>query len=109
MEKYTINIAKDFSPRLGGRYRRLGKFSGEEFFEEILEKKYLEAKKNNEQLHIYMDGASPYGSSFIGQSFGELGFKYGGSVVKKIIVFHSELYKWIADYIIDDVWKEREE
>jgi hypothetical protein len=104
MEKYTINIAKDFSPKLGGRYRRYGRFSGEEFFEDVLEEKYLEAVRDNQQLHIYMDGASPYGSSFIGQSFGELGRKYGNSEVKGRIVLYSDVYKWIVTIIREQIW-----
>lgn len=105
MEKYKIDIANDFSSKLGGRWIRLGPFSGEQFFQDILEKKYLEAKKDGEQLHIYLDGASPYGSSFISQSFGQLGSIYGAHEVKQIVVFHSELYGWIVNIIRDEIWK----
>ena len=105
MEKYTINIASDFSPKLGGRWIKYGPYSGEQFLNDILEKKYLEAKENNEQLHIYMDGASPYASSFLDQSFGELGRRYENHEVKAIIVIHTNLYGWIADLIRDEIWK----
>ncbi len=104
MEKYMINIANDFSPKLGGRWQRLGSYSGEQFFEDILKPKYQEARDNQEQLHIYMDGASPYGSSFLDQSFGELGRQYGNNDVKKSVIFHTEIYGWIADYICGVLW-----
>lgn len=105
MEKYIINIANDFSQKLGGRWKRLGPYSGEQFFQDILENNYLKATEHNELLHIYMDGASPYGSSFLDQSFGELGRKHGTQEVKKNIVFHTNIYEWIVDIIRNDLWK----
>lgn len=104
MGKYKIDIANDFSPKLGGRWVKLGRFSGEQFFQEVLEKKYLDAIANNEKLYIYMDGASPYGSSFIDQSFGELGRIHGKSKVKDTIVFNTELYGWLTEYIREELW-----
>jgi hypothetical protein len=96
-----INIATDFSKNLGVR---VGAFSGESFFEEMLEKKYLEAKKNNCQLVIDLDGASPYGSSFLDQSFGTLFRKYNDDVISRI-VFKTQHFNWIVDYIKQEVWK----
>lgn len=104
MEKFTINISKDFSSMLGGRWKRLGEWSGEEFYESKLEPQYLEALKKNEKLHIYLEGASPYGSSFLDQSFGELYRKYREDV-KTRIVFHAEALKWIVDYIKEEIWE----
>jgi hypothetical protein len=106
MEKYTINIAVDFSANLGGRKKDLGSFSGEEFFENILEKKYVEAQNHGEPLHIYLDGATPYGSGFLDQSFGELYRKYGEKT-RENIVFHTEFFQWIVDYINTEIWKQK--
>jgi len=100
----TINIATDFNKNLGGREKKLGEFSGEEFFEDVLKKKYLEAKEKNCQLEIDLDGASPYGSSFLDQSFGELFRKYNDDVVSRI-VFRTQYYNWIVDYIKQEIWK----
>ena len=87
MEEFVINIALDFSKSLGGRKIEHGLFSGEAFFEKILEKKYLEAKGKEQLLHIYLDGASPYGSSFLDESFGQLYRKKGNEVVSNIVFF----------------------
>lgn len=64
----TINIAKDFSPFPGGRYKTDGKFSGEGFREEFLEPNI----KNNESITILLDGTRGYGSSFLEEAFGGL-------------------------------------
>lgn len=105
MENYKIDIATDFSPKLGVRFKSISDFSGEEFFENILDKKYLDAKTAAEQLHIYLDGASPYGSSFLDESFGKLGRKYGIENVRSEIVFHTVNFKWIVEYIEKEIWK----
>lgn len=105
MEKYKIDIAQDFSPNLGVRYKSLGPYSGEEFYEEKLEKMFKEAKAANEQLHIYLDGASPYGSSFLDESFGKLARNFSVAEVAKIIVFHTVNYKWIVEFIKSNIWK----
>ena len=104
MEELGINIAIDFSNNLGGRKKEHGSFSGEEFFEKILEKKYLGAKKTNQLLHIYLDGASPYGSSFLDESFGQL-YRKEGAEITNIIVFHTEYFGWIVEYIKNEIWK----
>ena len=105
MEEYKIDIAQDFSPNLGVRYKSLGLYSGEQFFEDILVKKFIAAKEANAQLHIYLDGASPYGSSFLDESFGRLARTYTNDDVSQRIVFHTINYKWIVDFIKTNIWK----
>ncbi|MCH4897056.1 DUF4325 domain-containing protein [Marinilabiliaceae bacterium JC040] len=104
MEKYQINIAKDFSDTLGGRFKKLGPSSGEEFYEEILEKKFLLAKDKKEKLHVYLDGAKGYGSSFLDESFGKLAREYGVDIVLETIVFHTENFKRNVKYIQEMIW-----
>ena len=67
-----INIARDYSKTPGGRYRKDGKFSGEDFRENFLIPKYLMAKESGEQLIINLDGGYGYGSSFLEEAFGGL-------------------------------------
>lgn len=105
MEKYKIDIAQDFSPNLGVRYKSLGPHSGEEFYAELLEKRFKTAQDEKEQLHIYLDGASPYGSSFLDESFGKLARNFTIPEVSKIIVFHTINYKWIVEFIKSNIWK----
>lgn len=107
MEEYSINIANDFSRVIGGRWKKFGPFSGEAFYNDVLEDKYIEAVENNNKLHIYLDGTSGYGSSFLDQSFGELARNYGLDKVKANVVLHAETFKWIIDYINSEIWGEK--
>lgn len=103
MEK-RINIAQDFSVALGGRWKRIGPKSGEEFYDDILLPAYEEAKCNNEKLIICLDGTKGYPSSFLDQSFGELAREKGVQDVKKIIKFETKVFPWVVDYIKTEIW-----
>lgn len=107
MDELTIKIASDFSTKLGGRWKRLGPFSGEEFFDSILFKKFKEAQSRKSLLHIDLDGTSGYGSSFLDQSFGELARQLGVEEVRSQIVFHSEFFEWVVRYINDEIWQKK--
>lgn len=103
MEK-TINIARDYSPILGGRWIRLGPHSGEDFYNTLLEKTYLEAFKKGEKLIIELDRTKGYPSSFLDQSFGELARKYGVENVRKTLELRGTVFKWVIDYINKEIW-----
>lgn len=107
MDELTIKIASDFSPKLGGRWKRLGPFSGEEFFEKILFNKFKEAQSSKSQLVIDLDGTTGYGSSFLDQSFGELARQIGVEEVSSRIVFHTEFFEWVVRYINDEIWQKK--
>ncbi|QCE32856.1 DUF4325 domain-containing protein [Acetobacteraceae bacterium] len=66
----TISIAKDFSPRTGARFIRLGPYSGEAFQKLLLER--LAKATNNDPLYVYVDGENGYFSSFLEEAFGGL-------------------------------------
>lgn len=63
----TVNIARDFSDTPGGRHRRLGPSSGEEFRDRLVA--LLEKGQN---VEIILDGTEGYGSSFLEEAFGGL-------------------------------------
>lgn len=107
MEK-KILIAKDYSDTLGGRWMRLGPFSGEDFFNLILEPEFLKAREGEYRLIVELDGTKGYPSSFVDQSFGELARKYGASEVARIVEPKGEVFGWVADYIKDRLWKKGE-
>jgi hypothetical protein len=67
MTTETIKVASDFSDTPGGRYKRLGPASGEEFRDRLV--KVLEAGND---LTIIVDGVEGYGSSFLEEAFGGL-------------------------------------
>jgi len=81
----VINVAEQFTDAPGGRYRKDGDFSGEEFREEYLEKLFNMC----ETLTVILDGAYGYPTSFLEEAFGGLVRKYGRSIVRSKLKFIS--------------------
>lgn len=69
-ESLEIVISRDFSCTPGARYRNEGKFSGEEFRDDILEVKYNKCVSNGEKLVINFDGGYGYSTVFLEEAFG---------------------------------------
>jgi len=107
MEEYSVNIAEEFSPVLGGRWIRLGEFSGEEFYNCILKQKFEEALSSGNKLNIYLDGTRGYGSSFLDQSFGELARQFGIDKVDNTLIFHTQYFGWVVKYINEEIWQKK--
>lgn len=99
----TIKVAEDFSDVLGGRFRTDGDYSGEEFYETLLCRKFDTAVKNKEKLLIDLDGTFGYPSSFIDQSFGELSRRFGSNIVLKFIELKSEDQPSLIDDIVKNI------
>ncbi|MFJ5431018.1 STAS-like domain-containing protein [Pectobacterium actinidiae] len=97
-----IYIADDFSDVPYGRYDEDGPDNGQRFRENHL----LEALKDYDEVHVYLDGAMGYGSSFLDEAFGGL-YRTNGidknTIKKKLkIVTDLEFLKEsIWDYIAD--------
>lgn len=106
MDEFKIVIARDFSPTPGGRWRELGPFSGQAFYEELLKPKFEEAVASNEKLHIDLDGVRSYPYSFLDQSFGQLARDKGIDMVNKVLVFHASEKEWVIKYLHKEVWKD---
>jgi hypothetical protein len=68
MSVKVINIGKDFTRIPGGRYRKYGPYSGEEFREEVL----VPALKGHDCVTVYLDDVETYMSSFLEEAFGGL-------------------------------------
>ena len=68
----TYNIAEQFSTTPGGRFRKHGPYSGEEFREDVLRGLLQSAIESDDKLAIVLDGTSGYGSSFLEEAFGGL-------------------------------------
>jgi hypothetical protein len=105
MNEIMIDIAKDYTTTPGGRYVTDGKFSGEDFRNQYLEKFF----KNQEDVRITinLDGTEGYPTSFLEECFGGLSRKYGKELCEKILNFKSEedtlLIKEIKSYINDAI------
>ncbi|MBL7914578.1 MAG: STAS-like domain-containing protein [Bacteroidia bacterium] len=92
-----INIAKDFTTEPGARTYDDGPYSGQEFYDLLLEPKFAEAIKRQVKLKIILDGTEGFASSFLNEAFIRLGDKYGSDVVwNNIILISEEIPKYIT-------------
>ena len=66
--------------------------------------RFEQAISDDDKLYVYLDGAKSYPNSFLDQSFGELSRVKGVSVVMNTIVFKTVGFKWIVDYIKNEIW-----
>ncbi|HDZ9507501.1 TPA: STAS-like domain-containing protein [Klebsiella pneumoniae] len=92
-----IHIAEDFSDVPYGRYDTDGPDNGQRFREEHL----LNAIRDYDEVHVYLDGAMGYGSSFLDEAFGGL-YRTDGidkSVIKRKLRVFTEL-----DFLKDSIW-----
>lgn len=90
MDDIIINVAKDFSVTPGGRLRKEGQYSGEEFRKDILCPKLEEAIKNKKKILVNLDGCIGYPSSFLDESFGRLSEEYSPEDIIPYFKFISE-------------------
>lgn len=103
-QNLKLNIAKDYSRIVLGRWKRLGPYSGEDFYETKLLPMYDEAVEKGVKLEIELDGTKGYPSSFLDQSFGELARQKGVDSVYSVIVFHANVFQWVIKYINEEIW-----
>ncbi len=94
-----IQVAKEFSRTPGPRFKREGRFSGEEFREKILDPRFREAERKGETLLIDLDGASGCPTSFLEEAFAGLARKYTAKRVLSFLQFKSDE----EPYLIEDV------
>lgn len=83
-------ISEEFTKTPGGRYRSDGKFSGQEFREDVLINLLEKAKVNNEKILMDLDDTYGYPSSFLEEAFGGLARMQGVSAVKRVLEFKSD-------------------
>lgn len=106
MTDMVINLPQDFSRYPAGRYQSDGPFSGEKFRDEYLAPS-LDKVPSGGYLHITLDGARGYGSSFLEEAFGGLMRQrkdltpeiFWGKI--KIITDDPSLLQEIREYIAD--------
>ena len=99
-----ICIATDFTDTPGARHRVESDFSGEEFREDILEPKFLEARAKKEKLTIDLDGGYGYPTSFLEEAFGGLARKYGAEIVSSVLEFISYDEPSLIEEINSYIW-----
>ena len=90
-----IKILTQFCESPGPRYCRQGKWSGEQFYHEILNQSFGEAYQNGDKLILDLDGTDGYMSSFLDEAIGNLVYDFGMQVVKdNLIVISREEPVW---------------
>lgn len=72
MPSSRLSIAEDFASVPGGRLRRNGPYSAEDFRDRVLIPALRRAIEENTLLKVILDGTAGYGSSFLEELFGGL-------------------------------------
>ena len=80
-----LNVADDFGDAPGGRYRKDGDLSGEEFYDDFLRPKFEQALLSKTTLIVNLDKVWGFPVSFISESFGKLSSKFGKNRVNQYI------------------------
>jgi hypothetical protein len=79
------NFAKEFTKYPGGRYKRLGEYSGEEFREKVLEPIFQE---NDTIIELDTNGVvGSFTPSFLDEAFGAISRKYSVDKFKEKVIF----------------------
>jgi len=98
-QQIDLNLATEFTTTPGPRKRSEGKFSGQQFREEILDMRFCEAESADAFLRVNLDGAVGYPTSFLEEAFGGLARKYGIERVLKRI----EITSQNEPYLVQDI------
>ncbi len=85
----SIIVARDFSDTPGPRSRSEGKFSGDQFKEEILKPHFEKAIEQKSVLFIDLDGTEGYATSFLEAAFGGLAREFSPEIVRTHLKFKS--------------------
>lgn len=89
------HFANQYTRYPGGRLRKHGPYSGEAFREDVLWPLLQTEKK----IFLDLTDASGFGSSFLDESFGEVGKRLGYSTCKARLVLQSEDDPALVDLI----------
>lgn len=102
-----ISIRNDYSRTPGPRYTHEGSYSGQEFRENFLYPKLLDALMSKDKVEVVLDGTSGYGTSFLEEAFGglvrELEPKYGANDAIKMVESNIIIISKEEEYLVDDI------
>lgn len=109
-EKIELKFIEDFTPYPGGRARSTGDNSAEEFYEDVLQKKFKQAIDEDKVLSIDLDGAAGYAGSFLDEAFGRLGHEFGLEECKKRLEivgkegrYDEDIFQSIEEWSVDGI------
>lgn len=84
-ELVTYQFATQYTRYPGGRLRKHGPYSGEAFREDVL----WPLLQGKAKIHIDLSNTYGFGSSFLDESFGEIGKRLGVATCKQRLLFSS--------------------
>jgi hypothetical protein len=107
-----LSILKEFSKTPGFRFKKQSPgTSGQEFRDNLLIHKYIEALSKKEKLSVDLDGTDGYLTSFLEEAFGglqRLRKELGENVLDHIEIISNDEPHWIEDiqrYVNDELAK----
>lgn len=102
-------ISKDFSEITGLRHCKTSDFSGEEFYHDVLNSKFVESINKGEKLELILDGSRDgYGPSFLDESIGNLVYDFSLEFVKEWLTVISEREKMWIDMLYEETFQQWE-
>jgi len=93
-----LSIAKDYSTTPGGRARKDGMYSAEQFYDEHLHPAMYKAIQDNVKLIIDLDGTAGLAGSFLDEAFGRLSVYFNDVAINRIVFVSNE-----EPHLIDDI------
>lgn len=94
-EQVIYQFSTQYTRYPGGRLRKHGPYSGEEFREDVL----WSLLQGTAKIHIDLSNTYGFGSSFLDESFGEIGKRLGLAVCKQRMTFSSDDDPALVDLI----------
>lgn len=107
MEKIIIRVL-DYTENPGPRFISQGKFSGEDFYQKVLNSKMAECIRQNLEMEVWLDGTAGYPSSFLDQAFGELVYDFTEGEARKRVEFVTTIYKRRVAKLYDETYPQWE-
>lgn len=106
-----LSVCDDFNRRPGLRTRDITPGnSGEDFYHQLLNKKFYEAITSGSELVVDLDRTAGYPPSFIDETFGRLVYDFGESLVRKNLILVSteeEVWKETVEKSTIPAWESR--
>ena len=102
-----IKFVDIYTDTPGARYRKDGKYSGEEFRDDILIPALIESLKRKEKLYLDLDGAYGYPTGFLDEVFGGLirmNLFKTRTIKEKLVIISDE-----AEYLKNEIKRDMEE
>lgn len=101
MTHIVYEFAKEFSRYPGGRLRIHGPKSGQEFREDAL----FPLFEKYEFVTIDLSNSNGFGSSFLDESFGELGKRYGMVEIRRRLTIIADDFPMLSQLVWEKIGK----